>query len=88
MQVDLTEPVTIALRTLGEDERRRVSSWFDHLKNWENDEFVRSNSHRLASDKNVYVLRTSSDLRIFFTFIDGNIVVLDIARKDAIERSG
>ena len=44
MKVTVTQPVTIALRTLGEDDRRRVTSWFRHLENWENDEFVRDHS--------------------------------------------
>ncbi len=88
MQVVITEPVTIALRTLGEDERRRVTSWFDHLKNWDKDEFVRSRSHRLTSDENVYVLHTSSDIRIFFSLDDGRIVIRDLATKDTLQRSG
>src|SRR3712207_4863681 len=81
MNVVLTQPVEIALRTLGEEDRRQVSAWLDHLKNWENDPFVREHSHKLASSEDVYVLRTNTDIRIFFALQQGRIVVLDIARK-------
>jgi len=85
MEVTVTPPVTIALRTLGEEDRRRVTSWFHHLQNWEIDEFVRSHSHPLPSDASVYVLRTNSDFRIFFTFDKSGIVILDLARKEALD---
>jgi hypothetical protein len=53
VNVSLTPPVEIALRTLGEEDRRRVSAWFDHLKNWRTDAFVREHSQKLG-------LRTTS----------------------------
>ena len=70
------------------DDRRRVVSWFDHLANWENDEFVRSRSYRLPSGENLYVLHATPDFRIFFTLDEGRIVVLDLARKDTLEKFG
>ncbi len=76
--------MTIALRTLGDEDRRRVTSWFDRLWNWENDEFVRSRAQRLASDENVYALRTGGDFRIFFSLAENRIVILDIARREAL----
>jgi hypothetical protein len=42
MKVVLTQPVEIALRTLSEEERAKVSAWLDHLENWENDPVVNS----------------------------------------------
>lgn len=88
MNVILTQPVEIALHTLGEDDRRNVTAWFDHLRNWENDEFVREHSQKLSSGENVYVLKTSTDIRIFFRLEKFDIVVLDIARKSTIVSSG
>ncbi len=86
MNVVLSQPVEIALRALGEEDRRNVSAWLDHLKNWENDRFVRRHAHPLTSADGVYVLRTSTDLRIFFSLQPDQIVVLDIARKATIMR--
>ena len=79
-----TPPVDIALRMLDTEDRRRVHAWFDHLKNWDNDSFVRSHSVPLETVEDVYVFRTSSDLRIFFRFDGDQIVILDLASKDAI----
>ena len=88
MNVIHSQPVEIALRTLGEDDRQSVTAWFDHLANWENDEFVRRSSHELNSGEKVYVLKANSDLRIFFRLDSEKIEVLDIATKATILNFG
>lgn len=88
MNVVLTQPVEIALRSLSDEDRRKMSAWLDHLRNWENDPHVRKQSHKLESSEGVYVLRTSTDLRIFFSLQEDQIVVLDIARKGTIMSFG
>lgn len=87
MDVKLTQPAEIALRTLNQEDRRRVAAWLDHLKNWENDSFVRENTRPLATNgaEKVYILRTSMDLFIFFTIDDREIQVLDMAHHDTLE---
>ena len=81
MNVVVNHAAQIALATLTDEDRRRVHAWFDHLKNWDHDETVRSNSKRLsvAGEDNVYVLRTTTDLRIFFVLRKESIEVIDIA---------
>jgi len=87
-KVITTLPVDIALRALDTDGVRKVYAWVDHLRNWDGDEFVRTHSHSLEGVSGVYVLKTSTDIRIFFK-IDGNtITVLDIAKKPSIMSSG
>src|SRR5437899_9845062 len=82
-----TQPVDIALRSLDAEGVRKVHAWFDHLRNWDGDEFVRKHSHGLEGVPGVNVLKTSTDIRIFFR-IDGNtITILDIAKKSAIMSS-
>jgi mRNA-degrading endonuclease RelE of RelBE toxin-antitoxin system len=88
MKVIILQPVKIALRTLSDKERRQVFAWIDHLKNWENDKTVQNNSHQLEDFDNVYVLRTTSDIRIFFKLQEDQITVLDIAMKSTIVNSG
>jgi hypothetical protein len=81
-------PVDIALRTLDPDGVRRVLAWFDHLRNWDGDETVRKNSYPLEGMPGVYVMRTTTDVRIFFK-IEGDIItILDVAKKSAILTSG
>src|SRR5262245_37271620 len=79
MKVTQTPPVEIALRTLGDEDRQRLLAWFDRLKNWENEPFVREHSQQLPSADNVYVLKTNGDFRIFFRLEKDRIVLLDIA---------
>lgn len=88
MNVVQTPPVQIAIRTLSEEDRRRVWAWFDHLRNWESDSFVREHSEKLPSSSNVYVLKTSTDDRIFFRLEGDQIEILDIASRATIMNSG
>lgn len=80
--------VEIALRTLEPDGVQRMHDWFDYLQRWDSDEEVRRNSEQLHEIPGVYVLRTTTDIRIFFR-IDGDVItILDIAKKAAILSSG
>jgi hypothetical protein len=87
-KVHIAAPVEIALRTLDEDNRRRAQAWFDHLANWDGDPFVRTHSHSLESVPGVYVLKTSTELRIFFTMKGNTITVIDLGTKQSILTSG
>ena len=84
----LSPEVEIALRTLDPESVRRVNAWFACLQRWDTDEVVRENSDPLEDMPGVYVLRTTTDLRIFFRIDGDTITILDIARKAAILASG
>lgn len=86
--VVLSPAVEIAMRTLDPDGVRRVHAWFDYLKQWDTDEVVRKNSKPLQEMAGVYVMRTTTDIRIFFEIDGDTIIVLDIAKKSAIVTSG
>lgn len=86
-QVD-TSAVEVALRTLDAQTRRKVDAWFEHLANWDNDEYVRTHSHPLPAIPDVYVLKTSSDLRIFFRIAGNTVTVIDVAKRQSILTSG
>jgi mRNA-degrading endonuclease RelE of RelBE toxin-antitoxin system len=88
MNVILMPRVEIGLRTLEEEDRRKVSVWFDHLRNWDSDPTVRKHSRKLPSEDSVYVLKTNSEFRIFFRLERDRIVILDIATKETILSSG
>jgi hypothetical protein len=87
-EVITTPLVDVALRTLDNENRRRVRDWFHRLANWDGDEFVRKHSHSLDSLPGVYVVRASTDLRIFFKIQGNTLTVVDIATKQSIELSG
>ena len=83
-KVIVSPTVEIALSSLDSNEARWVQSWFDNLRRWDEDEAIRNNSVRLDSIPGVYVLWTTTDLRIFFRIDGDTITILDVARTRAI----
>ncbi len=75
----------MALRTMKADERRDVLAWFDHLKNWEQDPYVRKKAVQLP-DTDVQLLTTSEGIHIFFEKDDSTITILDLATKATIDQ--
>jgi mRNA-degrading endonuclease RelE of RelBE toxin-antitoxin system len=91
MQVMLSERVRTALNTLSRDDREKVQTWFGYLRNWEEDEFVKSQSVTLdVQGQTMYMFRTSTDVRIFHTVDQQSktVSVIDIATLDTILSSG
>ena len=86
MEVRFPTPVISAISTLSMAERRKVNSWVDHLRNWENDEHTRSMA-KATADRDVLVINTTDDIRIFFTLDSENhaITILDIAKPSRFE---
>jgi mRNA-degrading endonuclease RelE of RelBE toxin-antitoxin system len=87
-KIVLDPTVEIALRTLDPDGVQRMHAWFSYLERWDTDELVRKNSTELEEMPGVYVLRTTTDLRIFFQIDGDTVTVLDVAKKAAILASG
>ena len=87
-KVVLSPTVDIALRMLDADGVRRVQAWFSCLERWDTDEHVRKNSHQLTDVPGVYMMRTTTDIRIFFEIDGDTITVLDVAKKAALLASG
>lgn len=91
MQVTLSERAQTFLTTLSSDDRERVQTWFGYLRNWEQDEFVRSRSIKLnVHGETMYMFRTSTEVRIFYEVDVQNktISIIDIATKGTILSSG
>ncbi len=87
MQVLLSDRVKTILHTLSSDDREKVETWFEYLRNWEENGFVRSQSVALnVQGQSVYVFRTSTEVRIFYTvdLQSKTICVRDITTKDTI----
>jgi hypothetical protein len=85
MHVTLSDAAEFAVRTLDEDDRRQVTNWFDHLKDWENDEGLRSRAKPLSGDEDVYFLPTSTDLVVFFSLKGDQILIRDLARTETLQ---
>lgn len=89
MKVNRTPAVDAALRTLADDERRTALTWFEHLKSWENDDRVRKMAKAMTY-KDMYVLNTSDDFRIFFHLDEAKqeIDILDLAKPSRFASVG
>jgi hypothetical protein len=85
MELRTAPSVDISLRIMSAARLRQVHSWFDRLKNWETDEYVRRISHRLPNE-DVYVLTATDGNRIFFEKDSEIIRVVDIASKETIDQ--
>lgn len=91
MQVQLSERVKTALHVLSHDDRQRVQTWFGYFQNWEEDDFVRSRSVLLdVHGQPVYMFRTTTDVRIFYTVDQKSktVSVIDITTEETILASG
>ena len=91
MQVLMSERVKTFLNTSSRDDRERAQAWFDYLRDWEKDPFVRSQSVTLnVQGQSVYMFRTSTEVRIFYTvdLQSKTVHVIDIATRDTILASG
>lgn len=91
MQVELSERVKTALQTLSRGDRDRVTTWFGYFQNWDQDSFVQSRSVPLnVQGQTVYLFRTSTDVRIFYTVDVPNqtVSVIDVATTDTILSTG
>jgi len=86
-KIVLDPSVEIALRTLDQDGVRRMHAWFSYLERWDTDEVVRKNSEQLSGMPRAYMMRTTTDIRIFFRIDGDTITVLDVAKKAAILKS-
>ena len=87
-KVDFTPSVELSMRSLDPEGVRKVHAWFDHLARWDEEEAVRENSVALPGHEDVHMLRTNTDIRIFFRIDGTTITVLDLANRSAILASG
>ena len=88
MKVMFADSVLIALRNISQDDRNKIRVWFGYLERWESDPFAREHSRKLEGGENVYMLVTSTEVRIFFRLEKETITILDVANQSTIVRSG
>ncbi len=84
LTVEITEHARFAYSSMGPQDRRILDAWFDHLRNWRNDEFIRSRSKRVSANEEMYVFQTSTDIVIVFRIDGSRVSVLSIYRAEAL----
>jgi hypothetical protein len=87
LNVRLERPVDFSLSTLREEEQRLVEGWFDHLRRWHTDDFIRSHSRKLKPDEEIYAFQTDTSNLIFvFTIKGDEATIVSVFTKEALEQ--
>ncbi len=86
-QIEYAPAVEMSMSALTPEGVRRVQAWFDYLRRWDEDEVVRKNALPLPGHEGVYLLLTTTDLRIFFRIDGDTITVLDVTTQAVINAS-
>ena len=84
LDLKLSYGAEMALLSLREIDRTRISAWYDHLRNWLNDEGVRSRSRRVPTLADTYVLQVYPDLYIAFEVGATEVTLTSIFREDSL----
>ena len=72
---------------LSADDRRIMEGWFEHLRRWRTDDFVRSRSRKLKPDEEVYAFQTNSSNLIFVFSLNADVAtILSILTKETLEK--
>jgi hypothetical protein len=83
----LEPQVEFALSTLDPNPRRIMGNWFEGLRRWHTDDFVRSRSQKLKPDEEVYAFQSDASNLIFVFSIQGDeATVLSIFTKETLEQ--
>jgi hypothetical protein len=83
MNVMIPSPVDFSLSTLRDDDRRRLLTFFDRLRNWETDPLLAEYSRALPGEEGVRVIKANG-WHVFFRIEGDTLTILDIASSETI----
>ena len=87
LRIHITEPARFAISTLGEEDRRIVESWIDHLSHWHHDQDVRQRSRPLTADPaGPFAFQTSTDIIIGFKILEEEVEILAMFREESLKK--
>jgi hypothetical protein len=86
LKLDLSENAEIAYSSLNAGDRRLVDAWFEHLRNWHNDDYIRTHSQRLKTEGEVYAFPTSIDLYIAFEIKADSVLILSLLHEETVRK--
>lgn len=83
----LPRHVEFSLSTMGDEDRRIMLGWFEDLRRWHADEFVRAHSRKLKVDEELYAFQTDSSHLIFtFSLTGDEATVHAVVTKEAVQQ--
>jgi hypothetical protein len=86
--LEITDHARIPYASLGSDDRRDVDAWIDHLRDWHDDEVIRSKARRLRGGEEIYIVPTNNDLFVAFEITRETVKVLSIYGEETLRAFG
>jgi hypothetical protein len=84
LNLQLSQDAEEQLSTLGEADRRRLSGWFERLREWNNDTSLHELAYPVPTYPEELVFRTPGDWVISFRLVDDAIEITSIFRKRSL----
>ena len=84
--VTVSTQAQIALRSLHPQDRDQIAKWIDLLDGLSQDEYVRLQAKPISSDKDLYLMRVTPNLRLIFKSNGNDREIIDVVAHDRLER--
>jgi hypothetical protein len=88
LRIEISDHARIPYLSLGPEDRRNIDVWLDQLRNWRNDEFLRSKAKRLRADEEFYIVDAGDDLFIAFEIADDKLKLYSIYSRETLRKFG
>jgi hypothetical protein len=86
LTLDMTEGARIAYSSLREDDQRLLDAWFDHLRHWQDSEYIRANSRLIDPAEQTYLFPRAGDFVIAFKISGNAVVIVSIFRGETVRK--
>ena len=85
LKLEFAQDAEEQLSTLGEVDRRRLSGWFEHLRNFPNDDSIQKLARRVETYPEEFVYPTTYDWVISFRLTEDAVVITSVFRKRSLQ---
>jgi mRNA-degrading endonuclease RelE of RelBE toxin-antitoxin system len=84
--VTVSTQAQIALRSLNPQDRDQIAKWIELLDGLSQDEYVRMQVKPFSSEKDLYLMRVTLNLRLIFKSDGQDREIVDVVAHDRFER--
>jgi mRNA-degrading endonuclease RelE of RelBE toxin-antitoxin system len=84
--VTVSTQAQIALRSLHPQDRDQIAKWIELLDGLSQDEYVQMQVKPFSSEKDLYLMRVTPNLRLIFKSEGQDREIVDVVARDRLER--
>jgi mRNA-degrading endonuclease RelE of RelBE toxin-antitoxin system len=84
--VTVSTQAQIALRSLHPQDRDQIAKWIELLDGLSQDEYVQMQVKPFSSEKDLYLMRVTTNLRLIFKSDGQDREIVDVVARDRLER--